>query len=268
MIKVMMSVIVHALSQDLKNKDHFNRKNKSRIKSNLTSFFSVTSFPVFVSLFALNFIFFIFFIFISTSNIFGAEPQFWQDMIQPIGNLKEAEINFAFRQHYRFSLSEFKHVYSLFSLLTSKALTKNLEANINYSMIQFRSINESLYTQAFRLECELNPSFNLKNDYSLKIRNRYQIRKDEYEPKLHQTFRQRLQLTKLLHFENLKSISMHNEIFYFFNEDQINEDRFVPLQLTFQFKNDHSQSIYTMIRWRKTNNKWNPQSIIGSAFSW
>lgn len=114
---------------------------------------------------------------------------------------------------------------------------------------------------------ELNPHFALNKKVELRLRNRYELIKDEHEPKLIQIFRQRHQVVIQTDAKFITSVSLHNEIFYQINDNSISQDRFVPLELRLAI-GKHSYNVFSMIRWRRSENSWSTQLVIGSAIDW
>lgn len=196
-------------------------------------------------------------------SLYAEKAQYWQVLLLPIGEYKEIE--FAFRQEYRFVLSDFKLVNARLSLYSKRKINSFLEGEIHYNWINLRTQPENAFKCAHRIDIELNPHYNLHPQIEFKARNRYEIIKREHFPKLLQRFRQRLQLVVKIASKYLKSYSIHNELFYDINKRDIYQFRFVPMEFTFYLGKEHSLQVFAMTRWQKFANIWKPQMILGTT---
>lgn len=215
----------------------------------------------------MNKCFFTLFIALVVPVVLCAEkPQFWQTILQPIAKIKDIE--FRFRQEYRFELDNLKATDARFSLMSEKKLNKTWDAGINFTLVNFRDPDENPFRQRYRWEFDLNPHFKLSKNVELRLRNRYEIVKDEDEPQWAQIFRQRHQFVLKVDIGALKSISIHNEIFYSLTRERFDQDRFVPLEMSFKVWKDHTYRLFFMIRWLRPLDAWEPQFVLGSTLDW
>lgn len=196
-------------------------------------------------------------------SLYAEKAQYWQILLLPLGECKEIE--FSFRQEYRFALSDFKIVNIRSSLYIKRKINSFLEGEIHYNWINLRTQSENAFKSAHRIDIELNPHYNIHPQIEFKARNRYEIIKREHFPKLLQRFRQRLQLVVKIAFKCLKSYSFHNELFYDINNHDIFEFRFVPMEFTFYLGKEHSLQVFAMTRWQKFENTWKSQMILGTT---
>jgi hypothetical protein len=196
----------------------------------------------------------------------GEKPQYWQTILQPIGKIKDTR--FLFRQHYRFDLEQFKLVDGRFSLDTITKLNKTWNFGLNFTYVNNRRPDVNPFTQHFRWEIELNPHFQLTKNTALRFRNRYEFIKNEFVPQWEQVFRQRQQINMAVNYRSLKSISFHNEVFYNVTLEKWSQIRLVPLELNFEVGQEHTYSVFAMIRWLRPGQTWDPQLVLGTTLDW
>lgn len=139
---------------------------------------------------------------------------------------------------------------------------------VNFTYINNRRFDENPFTQRFRWEFELNPHLKLSKNTELRLRNRYEFLKDEYEPQWYQIFRQRQQLIMKVDYRSLRSITASNEFFYNLTLKKWDQIRLIPLELNFKVGKDHTYKLFVMIRWLRPNESWDPQFVLGSTIDW
>lgn len=198
--------------------------------------------------------------------LWGEKPQFWQTMTQPVGKIRD--VTFRFRQQYRFDFEQFKLIDGRYSIESTTPLNKTWNFGLNFTYINNRRPEVNPFTQRFRWEIELNPRFQLTKNIELRFRNRYEFIKDEFVPQWDQVFRQRQQINMTVNYRSLKSISVHNEVFYNVVLERWNQIRFVPLELNFALGKEHTYSLFFMIRWLRPDQSWDPQFVLGSTLDW
>lgn len=199
-------------------------------------------------------------------GLFSEKAQYWQEILLPIGRVQD--IQFTFRQEYRFAQSDFKTEAARFSLMSLKKLTKTFDGCINFTFENNRNHNQSDFVRQFRFEFELNPHFKLSQYTEAFFRNRYELLKDDRYPTWIHVFREQHLFVMNVNYKSLISIGIRNEIFYNFNTQKFDQDRFVPLELSFRMKGNHVFRLYFMIRWLKPDQSWNPQFVLGSTLDW
>lgn len=215
-----------------------------------------------ISFVAKLFILFVLFI----QPIYAEMPEFWQTITQPLGKVKDTQ--FLLRQQYRLLLDNLKTVDVRYSFESKTKLNKTFEAGLNFTWIHARHPDQNPFTQRYRWEFELNPHFKLSDSTELRIRNRYEIIKDEDESRLNQVFRQRQTLVMKTNLRSLSAISIYNEVFFNIKENRFDQNRLVPLELSFKIGREHVYRLYVMIRWLRPESTWNPQFILGSTLNW
>jgi hypothetical protein len=194
------------------------------------------------------------------------EPEFWQTILQEVGKVNKT--TFRLRQQYRFAFDEFKLVDGRYSLESTTPLNKIWNLGVNFTYINNRRFDENPFTQRFRWEFELNPHLKLSKNTELRLRNRYEFLKDEYEPQWYQIFRQRQQLIMKVDYRSLRSITASNEFFYNLTLKKWDQIRLIPLELNFKVGKDHTYKLFVMIRWLRPNESWDPQFVLGSTIDW
>lgn len=197
---------------------------------------------------------------------YAQKPQFWQGMQQSLFECNK--VNFSFLQLYRFEMNDLKTQNARFGILAKKSLNEVWDAEVHYLWINSREPDETLFQRRHRLELELNPHFKLGKNVELKFRNRYELIKEEENPKLIQKIRQRQEIAYKPGITWLKSIAINTEVSYDITINKVDEYRFMPLELTFPVEKEHRYKLYTMIRWRDSSTGWHPQFVLGSTLEW
>lgn len=212
----------------------------------------------------MNRIFWVFLLFCST--LFAERGELWVTARFPIGEV--CNLNFHFWQQHRFDLHTAKLVDNRYSLWARKGLLNWLDGEVHYTLINSRNVNQTLYRQSGRMELELNPRFTIGNKLELRLRNRYELLHRDGDPRLGQVFRQRHQINYNLDLKYLKSVSIHNEVFFNLTENEFDQYRFVPIELGFPLFKTHTLRVGTMIRWLKRDDEWGSQFVLGLMIDW
>lgn len=178
------------------------------------------------------------------------------------------KVQCSFQQQYRFEMSDFKTQDARFGLLLKRSLNKTWDGEVHYIWINSRHPDETIFQRRHRIELELNPRFSLSKALELRFRNRYELIKEESEPKLIQKFRQRQELVYDPKLDWMKTLSISNEVFYNISINKVDEYRLIPLEAAFPIEKKHSYKLYAMIRWRDSSTGWNPQFVLGSTLNW
>lgn len=203
---------------------------------------------------------------LSIPPLYAHQAQAWFIGYNPL--FKIDDVNFSFRQQYRFEVKEARLVDARFSLLSDFKLWECVRGAVNGTLINSRDGETSKFFQDYRLELEVDPLFNFEKRAELRLRNRYEIEKVEHERTLQQRLRQRTTMYINIDCKPLKAISIHNEIFYNLVDHTVDQDRFVPMDLTFAFGKRPMCNTYTMIRWLKTDGIWAAELVLGLTLDW
>lgn len=148
-------------------------------------------------------------------------------------------------------------------------VSKNFSLELHYAYIHGRAIvQNSPWRWQHRLELEANRIFHLLDNYLIKTRNRFEIRRVQTEPKILYRLRQRTML--VIPFEDksiLKSFSMYNELFYNISTHHFTQDRICPVQLTFAVSDKMEMDLFALIRFFYMNDIWSKSAVLGTQFS-
>lgn len=138
----------------------------------------------------------------------------------------------------------------------------NLQIGTGVVYILGQRLDDEVFRSEWRMEFEINPFWK-----QLVTRNRLEIRRRSGEKGLRYRSRHRV----LLYFpiENctyLKQISIHDEVFYNYNESRWSENRFTPINLQFVFSKS-TLDAYIMLRSTDATRGWNQNWVFGTEWT-
>jgi hypothetical protein len=157
----------------------------------------------------------------------------------------------------RFNHDITKFYYSRVAENFSCQLMRNLDLIVSYSFLYKKTRGHKHFSNANRLELELNPSMYLCEGLIVKWRNKMMFLKQQHNPNVIYIFRHRSELNYIL--ENcgpLVAFKCYDEIYYDFNDSTFTQNRFVPIGLTFAPRPSISIDVYFMIRNFRSNLHW------------
>lgn len=191
--------------------------------------------------------------------------QFWQNLSLPLIEQGGNELHFT--QEYRFDLFDFTCTDVRLALKGKKKICKWLECALGYKWIKSRDSRKEKFRGNHRLEAELNPAFPIGRSFLLTLRNRYQLTKDEHHPVLRHAVRQRQKLQREIAWGPFHQFAISNEVFFGIDRDGFDEDRFIPCELSWGKEHCYEKSAYGMVRWQKSERKWERQFVIGFSLA-
>jgi hypothetical protein len=141
----------------------------------------------------------------------------------------------------------------------------NLEMGLNYNFIYSKASDSSEFDKIYRLGIEINPIYKFSKDITIKWRNRLEVIKRESTTQTGFIFRHRIQMKyPIKNRGKLVSVNCSDEIFYDCNQCMFTQNRFIPIELTYQLDRQFSISIFAMIRNFSSQGKWQRSAVIGS----
>lgn len=141
----------------------------------------------------------------------------------------------------------------------------NLDLEIHYSAIEDKPKNAKYFRLVQRLELEANPFYRFDNDVRFKWRNRFEFIKTEYFWKITTVFRHQFMITFPMHnCGPLKSISCFDEIFYNMTNKQLTQNRFTPIELTYQLTRKLTIAPFLTFRCYRAGLHWYRSAVIGT----
>lgn len=149
----------------------------------------------------------------------------------------------------------------------------HLQFGTNYTYINYksRSSNDILGDWRFqhRAEVEVNPYFNIGDHLKVSIRNRMEFRWIENRGSYNTRFRHRWTFAyPLKDMGILKKVYANTEFMYNLAEHTYDENRTVPLGLTFRINDKTSLNTFYMIQTKKGSDDWAASHILGTMFSY
>ena len=148
---------------------------------------------------------------------------------------------------------------------------KHLGFGLNHTYIENevnRTTSKKQFKYQHRLELEINPRWTLNNFLKIKNRNRFEFRWIEDRGSNNTRFRHRWHLeVPIKQVESIKSIYANNEFFVDFKSREINENRAVPLGISFTTSEKTGFSIFYMIQSKKGSKDWSSNQVLGTKIS-
>jgi hypothetical protein len=140
---------------------------------------------------------------------------------------------------------------------------------VHYTYINSRSVFPgSLWRWQHRFEFEANRDFLFENNVRVITRNRFEIKREQRDPKTEYRFRQRTWLR--IPIENcgkLKAYSMINEVFYNILTHYIYQDRVTPVNLTFELAEKFTCDMFFMVQFYTGPVNRGRAMVLGSQFN-
>ncbi|MFA6917048.1 MAG: DUF2490 domain-containing protein [Parachlamydiales bacterium] len=141
----------------------------------------------------------------------------------------------------------------------------NFRAGLTY--ITEKKFDQVKYRYNTRLEFEANPSLPLGEKTLLTLRNRLELRKFQDNNAINFRSRHRLRVAiEPSSKTTFKTISMSDEIFYDYTQDQFVENRYIPIQFEFEVSSELDIALYLMLKSSQATSGWSQSFIIGSNF--
>jgi hypothetical protein len=120
-----------------------------------------------------------------------------------------------------------------------------------------------------RYELESNPFVKWDNGVTLKWRNRMEFLKRENLPHIQHVFRHRVSVAiPVHHWGKLVSLKITDEIFYDFDINKFTQNRFIPVEMTFELNREVHFTLFCMVRnfFSLGSRKWFRSFVFGTEF--
>ncbi|PIQ85052.1 MAG: hypothetical protein COV74_10670 [Candidatus Omnitrophica bacterium CG11_big_fil_rev_8_21_14_0_20_45_26] len=145
---------------------------------------------------------------------------------------------------------------------------KHLGFNVAYTYLETEVQNaaktQNEYKYHHRLELELNPSWNLPNDWKLSNRNRVEFRWIEDKGSDNTRFRQLWELEVPVKKLRIESVYLNNELFYDFSTQKFNEDRITPFGVKIKVCSKAYLKLFYLIQCKKGARDWSSNQVFGT----
>lgn len=149
---------------------------------------------------------------------------------------------------------------------------KNLQFGLNYTYLENESASprsgkvHSKYQH--RLELEANPHWKWGDWLRIDNRNRVEFRWIQDKGSDNGRYRQRWQVSvPVKNIPKVQKIYANNEVFWLFETGKVNENRLIPLGVSFKVTEKSSLSLFYMIQSRKRGGNWTSNQILGTFLS-
>ncbi len=145
----------------------------------------------------------------------------------------------------------------------------NVSFSTNYTYLNYRSTNalsgDAEFKYQHRAELEVNPHFKINDYISFHNRNRLEFRWIEDKGSYNTRSRHRFAFSfPLKDSKFLKKIYTNSEIFYNYAEHTYDENRTVPIGLSFKLNDKTSLDTFYMIQFKKGSTDWKSNEILGT----
>jgi hypothetical protein len=139
-----------------------------------------------------------------------------------------------------------------------------LEVGAGFSMLRIENADSGEFSDQQRPELEVNPGWNLGEDWKLAVRNRFEMRWDEQGGEPRPRGRHRLQLTRTLKdMGPLTAVYVSNEWLFEYDRGDWTENRVVPAGLTLRLNARASVDLFYMFRSFRFDEGWTNDHIAG-----
>lgn len=167
----------------------------------------------------------------------------------------------------RFNEDISKYYYGRATINFAYKVNPCLTVEAHYSYFNVKNRGSLHFIKNHRLELEYNPSLTFSNGIILRSRNRFEIVKQEPSYPFNYILRQRLMVAfPISNFGKLVSIDFSDELFYNFNSHKFNQNRLIPIRLTYALNRHTSLNVFVMIR-HFFSDQWYRSVVLGSELS-
>jgi hypothetical protein len=143
-----------------------------------------------------------------------------------------------------------------------------LDLEAHYSFIEQKNRGAKSFKNTNRLEFELNPFFTFDNGITCKWRNRLELAKRQGVSRIQFVARHRCMISfPIENYGSLTSVNMYEEIFYDFDTNQFNQNRFTPIELSFIFNREMTLNLFLMLRdfYNSSSERWYRSIVLGTG---
>lgn len=147
-------------------------------------------------------------------------------------------------------------------------VNKNLTLEAHNSWEWEKPLGSTHFMNADRVELEINPSVKLDHDILVRWRNRFEFIKRQGNSRLQYIFRHLVRATlPVKNCGKLAAINAFNEVFYDFRTGRVIQNRFAPIELSFQLKKELSVDLFLLIRnvYAARERVWHNSLVLGSV---
>jgi nucleoside-specific outer membrane channel protein Tsx len=158
-------------------------------------------------------------------------------------------------------------------LLSQKAVFKaheNLNLGLAYTWLPFKT-GAGDWQDQHRIEIEANPHWTFAEVWTVSLRNRFETRWIEDRPETNERIRHRIRLRRALDgLGPLRGVYAGNEFFYDLDDHDYNQNRLIPLGLSFKLHEKVGFNLYYMIQSVKSGantSDWDHLHVLGTHMS-
>ena len=139
-----------------------------------------------------------------------------------------------------------------------------LTLEAHYSYLYHKGRGSPHFINTGRIELEVNPKWKLHDAVTIVWRNRFELIKNAHIPRWGTAFRHRVGIVlKPFDKERLVSIGCSNEVFYDFHTRKFTQNRFKPLEISFEIVEDKFFDFFLMVRNFFSSNRWYKSLVVG-----
>lgn len=154
----------------------------------------------------------------------------------------------------------------LMSLRYKYKARQNLQLGLGYTYLDVRNLATDSWTHQQRLEFEVNPSFQLNDDWKLGLRNRMEVRYYENRADSSARFRHRAQLSRPVDVGPVSSYYTNIELFYLMDLEDLNEVRTIPVGTGITLGDQTRLNLFYMIQSKRLgrSSSWRHGHALGT----
>lgn len=206
-------------------------------------------------------IFFLFSLLPTTPAQARDDVRYWSEFLFKIAETEHVKFSLYTEGRFYDDISE--DGLHLVSPKISYDVWKYVKLGTNYTFLQFKSGGE--YRYQHRAEVEINPQFPIGAFAKFSNRNRVEFRWIEDRGSDNTRSRHRFRLSfPIKSIKQLSSIYIDSEFFYNWSDHRYDENRSVPMGLSFNLSKKVKLNLFYMIQARKSSTSWSSNQILGT----
>ena len=145
----------------------------------------------------------------------------------------------------------------------------NLDLGLGLSLLHIERGDSNDFFPQPRSEVEINPRWSWGDHWRFHMRNRWEMRWNDWEGKARHRSRHRLQVAyDLSETGFFKGFYTNNEWFIEYDRDSWTENRWIPLGLSFRLSEAMTLHLFYMQRGFHTSGRWTQDHVAGSFLNW
>lgn len=200
------------------------------------------------------------------------DVEYWQYLT--VDNWKQGKCRLYTLGEIRFNNDISRVSYYRIAENFAYSANRYVDFEAHYSFLYHVPAGDGNFKSTHRIEFEVNPSIPLGNGYKLLGRNRAELIRSQGNSHWQTVLRHRSRLIiPICGWEwcwgKVVSYNISDEIFYDANRQKFTQNRFIPLEFSFEFPSSISMNAFFMVRnnYSFSMQKWYRSFVLGSYLS-